>query len=50
VEEVNKKDPKVTEMASAAVEQLNAGQLSATPHQLLNVLSAHRQVRQHYIE
>jgi hypothetical protein len=44
LQEVNKEDEKVIELANSAIEELNGGQLSATPHKLFKVLSAHRQV------
>ncbi|XP_059483210.1 uncharacterized protein LOC132201224 isoform X2 [Neocloeon triangulifer] len=44
LQEVNKEDEKVTDLAKSAVTELNAGQLSANPHKLVKVVSAHRQV------
>jgi hypothetical protein len=41
---MNHENPQVLELAAAALEQLNAGQLAASPRQLLRVISAHRQV------
>ncbi|CAB3374118.1 Hypothetical predicted protein [Cloeon dipterum] len=44
LQEVNKEDEKVTELAISAVNDINAGQLVSSPHKLVRVLSAHRQV------